>query len=86
MQSEMGALVSPTGWMPWDGNFALATLFYAEYNNTGAGANTSGRVTWPGFHVLNTTAEAGNFTVGNMVLGNFWLPQTGVPFTSGLLN
>jgi len=86
MQSEMDALVSPAGWMPWDGDFALATLFYAEYNNTGPGANTSGRVTWPGFHVLNTTAEAGNFTVGNMVLGNFWLPQTGVPFTSGLLN
>ncbi|KAF8661781.1 hypothetical protein HU200_056735 [Digitaria exilis] len=84
MESEMDALVDPTGWMPWDGDFALATLFYAEYNNSGAGADTSRRVTWPGFHVLNSTADAGNFTVGNMVLGDFWLPQTGVPFMSGL--
>jgi pectinesterase len=36
--------------------------------------------------VLNSTADAANFTVGNMVLGDFWLPQTGVPFTSGLIN
>nr|CAB3472999.1 unnamed protein product [Digitaria exilis] len=84
MESEVDALVDPSGWMPWDGDFALATLFYAEYNNSGAGADTSRRVTWPGFHVLNSTVDAGNFTVGNMVLGDFWLPQTGVPFMSGL--
>lgn len=86
MQSEVDALVDPAGWMPWDGDFALSTLFYAEYNNSGAGADTSRRVAWPGFHVLNSTADAANFTVGNMVLGDFWLPQTGVPFTSGLIN
>ncbi|TKW12185.2 hypothetical protein SEVIR_5G021200v4 [Setaria viridis] len=84
MQSEVDALVDPAGWMPWDGDFALATLFYAEYNNSGPGADTSRRVAWPGFHVLSSAADAGNFTVGNMVLGDFWLPQTGVPFTSGL--
>ncbi|CAL4950206.1 unnamed protein product [Urochloa decumbens] len=84
MQSEVDAVVDPAGWMPWDGDFALATLFYAEFNNTGAGADTSRRVAWPGFHVLGSAADAGNFTVGNMVLGDFWLPQTGVPFTSGL--
>ncbi|CAO2192597.1 unnamed protein product [Urochloa humidicola] len=84
MQSEVDAVIDPAGWMPWDGDFALATLFYAEYNNTGAGADTSRRVAWPGFHVLSSAADAGNFTVGNMVLGDFWLPQTGVPFTSGL--
>jgi pectinesterase len=84
MQSEVDAVVDPAGWMPWDGDFALATLFYAEYNNSGPGADTSRRVAWPGFHVLGSVADAGNFTVGNMVLGDFWLPQTGVPFTSGL--
>ena len=84
MQSEVDAAVDPAGWMPWVGDFALATLFYAEYNNTGPGADTSRRVAWPGFHVLGSAADAGNFTVGNMVLGDFWLPQTGVPFTSGL--
>ncbi|XP_062209267.1 pectinesterase-like [Phragmites australis] len=84
MQSEVDALVDLTGWMPWDGDFALSTLFYAEYNNTGPGSDTSRRVTWPGLHVFNSSVAAGNFTVENMVLGEFWLPQTGVPFTSGL--
>ncbi|XP_062208414.1 pectinesterase-like [Phragmites australis] len=84
MQSEEDALIDPAGWMPWDGDFALTTLFYAEYNNSGPGADTSRRVTWPGYHVLTSAADAGNFTVGNMLLGDFWLPETGVPFNSGL--
>jgi pectinesterase len=85
MESYVGALVDPAGWMPWSGDFALDTLYYAEYNNTGPGADTSRRVAWPGYHVLGDGADAGNFTV-TMVLGDNWLPQTGVPFTSGLLS
>ncbi|KAG2628140.1 pectinesterase-like [Panicum virgatum] len=86
MESYVGALVDPAGWMPWSGDFALDTLYYAEYNNTGPGADTSRRVAWPGYHVLGDGADAGNFTVTTMVLGDNWLPQTGVPFTSGLLS
>nr|CAB3465486.1 unnamed protein product [Digitaria exilis] len=86
MESFIEALVDPSGWMPWSGDFALATLYYAEYNNTGPGADTSRRVTWPGYHVLGDGTDAGNFTVTSMVLGDNWLPQTGVPFTSGLLS
>ncbi|XP_066363852.1 pectinesterase-like [Miscanthus floridulus] len=86
MESYVGALVHPAGWMPWSGDFALDTLYYAEYNNTGPGADTSRRVAWPGFHVLGNGTNAGNFTVTSMVLGENWLPQTGVPFTSGLIS
>lgn len=86
MESYVGALVDPAGWMPWSGDFALDTLYYAEYNNTGPGADTSRRVAWPGFHVLGDGTDAGNFTVTSMVLGENWLPQTGVPFTSGLIS
>uniref|UniRef100_A0A0E0L1J3 Pectinesterase n=1 Tax=Oryza punctata TaxID=4537 RepID=A0A0E0L1J3_ORYPU len=85
MESYVGELVDPAGWMPWAGDFALDTLFYAEYNNSGPGADTSRRVNWPGYHVLGSGADAGNFTVTSMVLGDNWLPQTGVPFTSGFL-
>ncbi|EAY97716.1 hypothetical protein OsI_19639 [Oryza sativa Indica Group] len=85
MESYVGGLVDPAGWMPWSGDFALDTLFYAEYNNSGPGADTSRRVAWPGYHVLGAGADAGNFTVTSMVLGDNWLPQTGVPFTSGFL-
>ncbi|KAE8789019.1 putative pectinesterase/pectinesterase inhibitor 41 [Hordeum vulgare] len=84
MQSDVAGIVDPAGWMPWSGDFALSTLYYAEYDNSGAGSDTSRRVNWPGYHVLNSTVDAGNFTVANMVLGDFWLPQTGVPFTVGL--
>ncbi|CAN6328559.1 unnamed protein product [Urochloa humidicola] len=86
MESYVGGLVDPSGWMPWSGDFALDTLYYAEYNNTGPGADTSRRVTWPGYHVLGDASDAGNFTVTSMVLGDNWLPQTGVPFTTGLLS
>jgi pectinesterase len=86
MESYVGGLVDPLGWMPWSGDFALDTLYYAEYNNTGPGADTSRRVSWPGYHVLGDGADAGNFTVTSMVLGDNWLPQTGVPFTSGFLS
>ncbi|XBJ25162.1 hypothetical protein VPH35_002876 [Triticum aestivum] len=84
MESYIGGLVDATGWMPWSGDFALDTLYYAEYNNSGPGADTGRRVSWPGYHVLGDGADAGNFTVDSMVLGGNWLPQTGVPFTSGL--
>ncbi|GKV32008.1 hypothetical protein SLEP1_g40648 [Rubroshorea leprosula] len=84
MQSFMDSLIDPSGWSVWSADFALSTLYYAEFNNTGAGSNTSNRVTWPGYHVINAT-DAVNFTVSNFIEGQFWLPATGVPFDAGLL-
>ncbi|XP_043722604.1 probable pectinesterase/pectinesterase inhibitor 51 isoform X2 [Telopea speciosissima] len=40
------ALISPPGWMPWSGDFALSTLYYGEFKNSGVGANITGRVPW----------------------------------------
>ncbi|XP_039154795.1 probable pectinesterase/pectinesterase inhibitor 20 [Eucalyptus grandis] len=84
MQSFMDSLINPAGWQIWSGDFALSTLYYAEYNNTGPGSNTTNRVTWPGYHVINAT-DAANFTVSSFLLGDAWLPQTGVPYTGGLI-
>ncbi|GLU07354.1 hypothetical protein SLE2022_243150 [Rubroshorea leprosula] len=84
MQSFMDSFINPAGWMAWDGDFALSTLYYAEYNNTGPGSNTTARVTWPGYHVINAT-DAANFTVANFLLGDVWLPATGVPYVGGLI-
>ncbi|CAA0832008.1 Probable pectinesterase/pectinesterase inhibitor 41 [Striga hermonthica] len=85
MESFMGSLIDPAGWRAWSGDFALNTSYYAEFNNTGPGSNTSARVTWPGFHVIDrTTAE--NFTVSSFLLGDYWLPQTGVPYIGGLFS
>ncbi|CAN1335625.1 Probable pectinesterase/pectinesterase inhibitor 51 [Linum perenne] len=43
---NMEALVTAQGWMPWSGDFALATLYYGEFENTGVGADSSQRVSW----------------------------------------
>ncbi|KAH7524766.1 hypothetical protein FEM48_Zijuj06G0154100 [Ziziphus jujuba var. spinosa] len=82
MQSFMDKLINPAGWRQWNAN--LSTIYYAEYNNTGPGSNTSMRVTWPGYHAIGAT-EAANFTVSNFLLGDNWLPRTGVPYTGGLI-
>ncbi|XP_068634641.1 pectinesterase 2-like [Aristolochia californica] len=78
-------LVDPAGWLEWNGNFALATLFYGEYRNSGAGASTARRVKWPGYHVITSPSEASRFTIERFLEdGGSWLPSTGVPFTPGL--
>ncbi|XP_015951177.1 probable pectinesterase/pectinesterase inhibitor 41 [Arachis duranensis] len=84
MQTFMDSVVDSKGWKEWDGDFALSTLYYAEYDNNGPGSNTSNRVTWAGYHVINST-DASNFTVSNFLLGDDWLPQTGVTYTSSLI-
>lgn len=84
MKTVLDGFINPAGWLPWDGNFALDTLYYAEYANTGSGSSTSNRVTWKGYHVLTSASQASPFTVGNFIAGNSWIGNTGVPFTSGL--
>ncbi|CAN6468247.1 unnamed protein product [Victoria cruziana] len=83
MDSFIGSLIDPTGWAPWSGDFALSTLYYGEYNNAGPGADTSRRVTWRGYRVMDSS-DATNFTLANFVQGDAWLPGTSVPFSAGL--
>ncbi|XP_031484828.1 pectinesterase-like [Nymphaea colorata] len=80
MQSNLGSLINPAGWSPWSGSFALSTLYYGEYANSGPGAATGGRVKWPGFHIMSSS-DARRFTVSNFIQGGNWLPKTTVPFT-----
>lgn len=84
MQSFLDSLVDPAGWLEWDGNFALNTLFYGEYRNSGPGSGTSQRVRWRGYRVMTSASEASRFTVENFIAGRSWLPGTGVPFWAGL--
>ncbi|XP_047322382.1 probable pectinesterase/pectinesterase inhibitor 34 [Impatiens glandulifera] len=84
MQSYIGDHVHPRGWLEWNATFALDTLYYGEYANTGPGSALGGRVKWPGYVVITTTAEASKFTVGQFIYGSAWLPSTGVAFLAGL--
>ncbi|KAL6285286.1 hypothetical protein ACE6H2_009676 [Prunus campanulata] len=84
MQSAISDIIDPAGWHEWSGTFALDTLFYGEYANTGAGAGTSNRVTWKGFKVITSATEAQTFTPGSFIAGGSWLSSTGFPFSLGL--
>jgi pectinesterase len=84
MLSYLDAHVDPRGWLEWDGDFALKTLFYGEYQNEGPGAATAGRVKWPGYHVITDRSVAVQFTVGQFIQGGNWLNGTGVPYIEGL--
>ncbi|KAD6794746.1 hypothetical protein E3N88_05642 [Mikania micrantha] len=84
MQSVISDVINPAGWFPWSGNFALDTLYYGEYQNTGAGASTANRVTWRGYRVITSATVAQGFTAGNFIGGGSWLRATGFPFSLGL--
>ncbi|TKY52502.1 pectinesterase/pectinesterase inhibitor 40 [Spatholobus suberectus] len=84
LKSYMEDLIDPAGWLEWNDTFALDTLYYGEYTNRGPGSNTSARVTWPGYRVINSSTEAAQFTVEQFIQGNDWLNTTGIPFFSGL--
>jgi pectinesterase len=84
MQSSISNVIVPAGWYEWSGTFALDTLFYGEYQNTGAGAGTANRVSWKGFKVITSASEAQTYTPGNFIAGSSWLGSTGFPFSLGL--
>lgn len=84
MESTIDDAIASRGWIEWPGAGAYSkSLYFAEYANAGPGAGTSGRVTWPGFHVIGRD-EAVKFTVNSFIAGSSWLPSTGVTFISGL--
>ncbi|KAL1809374.1 hypothetical protein ACET3Z_026364 [Daucus carota] len=84
MQSSITDVIRPAGWFEWNGNFALNTLYYGEYQNTGAGAGTSGRVKWKGYKVITSATEAQGFTPARFIAGSSWLSSTTFPFSLGL--
>lgn len=46
MQCRLAAHIVPEGWKEWSNAENKTTTFYAEYMNTGAGADISKRVSW----------------------------------------
>lgn len=86
MNTFMSGMVQSRGWLEWYGDFALKTLWFGEYRNYGPGASLSGRVRWPGYHVMKDASAANFFTVQRFIDGMSWLPATGVRFSAGLTN
>ncbi|KAJ4789550.1 Pectinesterase [Rhynchospora pubera] len=84
MQSYLGPKVEPAGWLEWPENSGNDTVFYGEYMNHGPGAELSGRVKWPGYHIIRDQKMASLFTVRRFIDGKSWLPSTGVTFMADL--
>jgi len=61
---ELGNHILQEGWKEWDNSNNKQTTFYAEYNNTGPGANTSKRIGWS--HQL-TKKEVKQYTTENIL-------------------
>lgn len=85
MQSFLGDIIRPAGWLEWDSEYST-TLVYGEYENRGPGSNTSRRVKWPGYKIINSSNEARLFTVSEFLGGNLWLPAMNVPYFPGLID
>ncbi|XP_023530461.1 putative pectinesterase/pectinesterase inhibitor 45 [Cucurbita pepo subsp. pepo] len=82
MESTIEDIIHPDGWLAWEGDFALKTLYYAEFNNDGPGAKTEGRVKWPGHKVIDKE-EAAKFTIGSFLEVD-WIQSTSAPVHVGL--
>lgn len=52
---EMSDIIQPKGWHDWGKEAAHQTTFYAEYNNSGTGADLTQRVNW--MHRLSKEEE-----------------------------
>lgn len=84
LQSQIDEVIHPDGWLPWIGDFALNTCFYAEFDNRGKGASIEHRVKWRGIKTI-TEVQAQRFTAQNFIQGDKWIKLSGVPYTPGLL-
>ncbi|KAL3528021.1 hypothetical protein ACH5RR_012677 [Cinchona calisaya] len=73
LQCTLEALITPDGWMPWSGDFALKTLYYGEFDNTGPGANTSRRVAWSNQIPAKYVSA---YSVQSFIQGDQWIPTS----------
>ncbi len=70
---NLGKHIRPEGWHNWNKPEAEKTAFYAEYKNTGDGANTAQRVSWS--HQL-TNEQAASLTPQKVLAGSDgWNPE-----------
>ncbi|KAL8150098.1 hypothetical protein V2J09_019906 [Rumex salicifolius] len=89
MESTLENLIIPQGWLQavdnnsTGGSRTRSTLYYAEFDNRGAGSNLTGRVKWPGYTNSLTKKQASGFTVTPFLRGS-WIKDAGVPVKLGL--
>ncbi|RLN36164.1 putative pectinesterase/pectinesterase inhibitor 21 [Panicum miliaceum] len=85
IQNDIGGFIDPKGWLEWNGDFGLETLFYAEVDNRGAGADMSKRAKWGGIKTVTYAEAQKEYTVEVFIQGQQFIPKFGVPYIPGLL-
>lgn len=83
MQSQLADIIAPVGWLYWNATFALDTLFYREFNNSGPGSITKDRVTWPGYRATTFANVVIPFTVPRFI-GDSWIKSAGITYDQTL--
>ncbi|KAJ8443513.1 hypothetical protein Cgig2_016996 [Carnegiea gigantea] len=83
MESYIGDLIQPQGWLPWDGNFALETCYYSEFINAGPGAKLANRAKWRGVKIISYDS-AEKFMPPNLFEIDEWIKDSGVPYDATL--
>ncbi len=74
INTEMDAKIRPEGWHNWSRPEAENTVFYAEYNSTGEGAEKAERVSWA---KQLSKADANAYTLKNIFsLEGSWMPKS----------
>lgn len=70
MNSQIGSDIKAAGWKNWSTKDYHLTAYFAEYNNTGPGSNTSNRISWS--HQL-TAQEAQQYSLNQFLNQDGWL-------------
>lgn len=84
MESFIDDVIHPEGWLPWNLDFALNTLFYTEFNNRGPASNKNLRVKWAGIKEL-PAKRIKRFTGNEFLEGKKWIKHTKVPYDGGFI-
>ncbi|XP_075482139.1 putative pectinesterase/pectinesterase inhibitor 51 [Primulina tabacum] len=73
IRCTLEALIAADGWMPWSGDFALNTLYYGEFENTGTGSDTSKRVNWSS---IIPAKHVDSYSIQSFIQGDQWIPTS----------
>ena len=82
MESTIGDFIAPEGYVPYKGNKGINTVFFAEYNNKGPGADTSKRVKWSGVKMVKNKNNIWYFTAKPFIQGD-WISKLGIEIHFG---
>ncbi|OIV95342.1 hypothetical protein TanjilG_07498 [Lupinus angustifolius] len=81
IENVIGDLIQPEGYIPWAPEPNTQFPYFAEFGNTGPGANTQARAKFSKGQISKQEAE--KYVAERWIQASTWLPATGIPFDGG---